>query len=184
MWRAHEKLGKLDLNLMASDGTQLMDKQKGIQKLKVIKKKLDELIELGFDKIILAGHSSGGWQSLKLKTLYPELITGVIGLNPGAGGTVQNRKDWPWWTDVRYYGFGKYHNLNALILTHDKDNFNSSKDYDVFENIESVKKINLTKSTCKGKISLGGYHGITLTDCYSIEETKSKNIKNYLESLF
>ena len=184
MWRAHEKLGKLDLNLMASDGTQLMDKQKGIQKLKVIKKKLDEFIELGFDKIILAGHSSGGWQSLKLKTLYPELITGVIGLNPGAGGTVQNRKDWPWWTDVRYYGFGKYNNLNALILTHDKDNFNSSKDYDVFKNIDSVKKINLTKSTCKGKISLGGYHGITLTDCYSIEETKSKNIKNYLESLF
>ena len=184
MWRAHEKLGKLDLNLMASDGTQLMDKQKGIQKLKVIKKKLDELIELGFDKIILAGHSSGGWQSLKLKTLYPELITGVIGLNPGAGGTVQNRKDWPWWTDVRYYGFGKYNNLNALILTHDKDNFNSSKDYDVFKNINSVKKINLTKSTCKGKISLGGYHGITLTNCYLIEETKSKNIKNYLESLF
>ncbi len=184
MWRAHEKLGKLDFNLKASDGTQLMDKQKGIQKLKVIKKKLDELIELGFDKIILAGHSSGGWQSLKLKTLYPELITGVIGLNPGAGGTVQNRKDWPWWTDVRYYGFGKYDNLNALILTHDKDNFNSSKDYDVFKNINSVKKINLTKSTCKGKISLGGYHGITLTDCYLIEETKSKNIKNYLESLF
>ena len=184
MWRAHEKLGKLDLNLIASDGTQLMDKQKGIQKLKVIKKKLDELIELGFDKIILAGHSSGGWQSLKLKTLYPELITGVIGLNPGAGGTVQNRKDWPWWTDVRYYGFGKYNNLNALIMTHDKDNFNSSKDSDVFKNIESEKKINLTKSTCKGKISLGGYHGITLTNCYLIEETKSKNIKNYLESLF
>ncbi len=184
MWRSFEKLGKLDLSLMASDGTQLMDKQKGIQKLKVIKKKLDELIELGFDKIILAGHSSGGWQSLKLKTLYPELITGVIGLNPGAGGTVQNRKDWPWWTDVRYYGFGKYNNLNALILTHDKDNFNSSKDYNVFENIESVKKINLTKSTCKGKISLGGYHGVTLTDCYSTEETKSKNIKNYLEKLF
>ena len=184
MWRAHEKLGKLDLNLIASDGTQLMDKQKGIQKLKVIKKKLDELIELGFDKIILAGHSSGGWQSLKLQTLYPELITGVIGLNPGAGGTVQNRKDWPWWTDVRYYGFGKYNNLNALIMTHDKDSFNSSKDYDVFKNIDSVKKINLTKSTCKGKISLGGYHGITLTDCYLIEETKSKNIKNYLESLF
>jgi len=184
MWRAHEKLGKLDLNLMASDGTQLMDKQKGIQKLKVIKKKLDELIELGFDKIILAGHSSGGWQSLKLKTLYPELITGVIGLNPGAGGTVQNRKDWPWWTDVRYYGFGKYNNLNALIMTHDKDNFNSSKDYDVFKNIDSVKKINLTKSTCKGKITLGGYHGVTLTNCYSIEETKSKNIKNYLERLF
>ena len=38
MWRDHEKLGKLDLNLMASDGTKLMDKQKGIQKLKVIKK--------------------------------------------------------------------------------------------------------------------------------------------------
>ena len=52
------------------------------------------------------------------------------------------------------------------------------------KNINSVKKINLTKSTCKGKISLGGFHGITLTDCYLVEETKSKNIKNYLESLF
>ena len=53
MWRAHEKLGKLDLNLMASDGTQLMDKQKGIQKLKVIKKNLMSSLSLVLIKLSL-----------------------------------------------------------------------------------------------------------------------------------
>ena len=49
-------------------------------------------------------------------------MKGVIGLNPGAGGTVKNRKDWPWWEDVRYYGFVEdLSQVNAIIIAHDKD---------------------------------------------------------------
>ena len=80
--------------------------------------------------------------------------------------------------------FGDFKNLNALIVTHDKDHFNSSKDYSKFSELKFVKKINLSNSDCKPELSLGSYHGITLTSCYAETELKNNNIKNYLESLF
>ena len=184
MWKAHEKLGKIDIDLKASDGSPLISKLKQNQKLILIKNFIDEFIQKGFTNIVLAGHSSGGWQSMKIKTLYPNLIEGVIGLNPGEGGTIQNRKDWPWWEDIRYYGFGEYKNLNALLITHNKDHFNSSNDYSKFSELKFVKKINLSNSDCKPKLFLGSYHGITLTNCYAETELKRNEIKNYLESLF
>ena len=117
MWKAHEKSGKLAIELKDKDGTPLINKQKQNQRRRVIKKKVDSFIEEGFENIILAGHSSGGWQSIKIKAEFPELAKGVIGLHPGAGGTVKNKKDWPWWEDVRYYGFVEdLSKLNAFII--------------------------------------------------------------------
>ena len=185
MWKAHEKSGKLAIELKDKDGTPLINKQKQNQRRRVIKKKVDSFIEEGFENIILAGHSSGGWQSIKIKAEFPELAKGVIGLHPGAGGTVKNRKDWPWWEDVRYYGFVEdLSKLNALIITHDKDEYNSTKDYSLFSNLNSVKFLNLTQSGCKKAEPLKTYHGISLTKCYSDYETKNKNIIKYLEGIF
>ena len=185
MWKAHEKSGKLAIELKDKDGTPLINKQKQNQRRRVIKKKVDSFIEEGFENIILAGHSSGGWQSIKIKAEFPELVKGVIGLNPGAGGTVQNRKDWPWWEDVRYYGFVEdLSQLNAIIMTHDKDHFNSPKDYSLFSNLNSVKFVNLTESGCKKAEPSKSYHGITLTKCYAEYEKKNKDIIKYLEEIF
>jgi hypothetical protein len=185
MWKAHEKLGKLAIELKDKDGTPLINKQKQNQRRRVIKKKVDSFIEEGFENIILAGHSSGGWQSIKIKAEFPELAKGVIGLHPGAGGTVKNRKDWPWWEDVRYYGFVEdLSKLNAFIITHDKDEYNSPKDYSSFSNLNSVKFLNLTQSGCKKAEPSKTYHGIALTKCYGDYETKNKNIIKYLEGIF
>jgi len=185
MWKAHEKSGKLAIELKDKDGTPLINKQKQNQRRRVIKKKVDSFIEEGFENIILAGHSSGGWQSIKIKAEFPELAKGVIGLHPGAGGTVKNRKDWPWWEDVRYYGFVEdLSKLNAFIITHDKDEYNSPKDYSSFSNLNSVKFLNLTQSGCKKAEPTKTYHGIALTKCYGDYETKNKNIIKYLEGIF
>ena len=185
MWKAHEKSGKLAIELKDKDGTPLINKQKQNQRRRVIKKKVDRFIEEGFENIILAGHSSGGWQSIKIKAEFPELAKGVIGLHPGAGGTVKNRKDWPWWEDVRYYGFVEdLSKLNAFIITHDKDEYNSPKDYSLFSNLNSVKFLNLTQSGCKKAEPSKTYHGIALTKCYGDYETKNKNIIKYLEGIF
>ena len=185
MWKAHEKSGKLAIELKDKDGTPLINKQKQNQRRRVIKEKVDSFIKEGFENIILAGHSSGGWQSIKIKAEFPELVKGVIGLNPGAGGTVQNRKDWPWWEDVRYYGFVEdLSQLNAIIMTHDKDHFNSRKDYSLFSNLNSVKFVNLTESGCKKAEPSKSYHGITLTKCYAEYEKKNKDIIKYLEEIF
>jgi len=185
MWKAHEKSGKLAIELKDKDGTPLINKQKQNQRRRVIKKKVDSFIEEGFENIILAGHSSGGWQSIKIKAEFPELAKGVIGLHPGAGGTVKNRKDWPWWEDVRYYGFVEdLSKLNAFIITHDKDEYNSPKDYSSFSNLNSVKFLNLTQSGCKKAEPTKTYHGIALTKCNGDYETKNKNIIKYLEGIF
>ena len=71
MWKAHEKSGKLDLKLADKEGTPLIQKQKQNQKLRITKEKVDRLIEEGFKNIVLAGHSSGGWQSIKIKAKFP-----------------------------------------------------------------------------------------------------------------
>ena len=185
MWKAHEKSGKLSIELKDKDGTPLINKQKQNQRRRVIKEKVDSFIEEGFENIILAGHSSGGWQSIKIKAEFPKLVKGVIGLNPGAGGTVKNRKDWPWWEDVRYYGFVEdLSKLNAFIITHDKDEYNSPKDYSSFSNLNSVKFLNLTQSGCKKAEPTKTYHGIALTKCYADYEANDKNIFKYIESLF
>ena len=185
MWKAHEKSGSLDLKLADKDGTPLIKKQKQNRKRKIIKEKVENFKAKGFKNIVLAGHSSGGWQSIKLKAEFPKLIQGVIGLNPGAGGTVKNRKDWPWWSDVRYYGFVKnLSELNALIIAHDKDQFNAPEDYSLFSNLNSVRLINITKADCKKEKILGGYHGISLTECYANYEKNNKDIIKYLEEIF
>ena len=184
MWKAHKKLGNLDLKIKDKNGTILISKQKQNRKRKIIKDKVESLRAKGFENIVLAGHSSGGWQSIKLKVEFSNLIQGVIGLHPGAGGTVQNREDWPWWTNVRYYNFAKdLSKLNALIITHDKDIFNSPEDYSMFRNLSKVKFVNLTSSKCKKKAALGGYHGLALTECFA-GDPKSKDIIKYLENIF
>jgi len=185
MWKAHEKNRKLAIGLKDKDGILLIKKQKQNQRRRVIKEKVVFFIGEGFKNIILAGHSSGGWQSIKIKAEYPELVKGVIGLNPGAGGTVKNRKDWPWWEDVRYYGFvDDLSQLNAIIITHDKDHFNSPKDYSLFSKLNSVRFVNLTNSGCKKGEPTNNYHGISLTKCYADYEIKNKDIIKYLEEIF
>ena len=186
MWKTHEKTGNLDLKLVDKEGTPLIKKQKQIQKGKIIKKKVDKFIEQGFKNIVLAGHSSGGWQSMTVQSRSPKKIRGVIATQPGGGGTLKNRKDWPWWNDVRNYQISLMDlpNLNALIFTHDKDQFNSPEDYSFLSNINSVKFINLTSLGCKKKKILSGYHGIAKTKCFAEYEKKNKNIIKYLEEIF
>ena len=182
MWKHHEKSG--NLSLKNNDGKFLMTKQKQNQKLKVIKNTIDKFVDNGFKNIILAGHSSGGWQSLKIQSNSGNLIDGVIGLHPGAGGTVKNRKEWPWWEDIRYYGFGDFTKLNAIIITHDKDNYNSPNDYSLLKKSNDVEFVNISDSKCKKKATLGGYHGLALTKCYADEEQKENDLINYLGKLF
>ena len=182
MWKHHKKTG--NLGLKDSKGEFLITKQKQNQKLKVIENTINKFADNGFKNIILAGHSSGGWQSLKIQSNDDNLIDGVIGLHPGAGGTVKNRKEWPWWEEIRYYGFGDFTKLNAIIITHDKDNYNSPNDYSLFKNSNNVEFVNISDSKCKKKDTLGGYHGLALTKCFADEDPRSKEIIKYLNKIY
>ena len=181
MWKS---TSKKRLTLKNSKGELLFHKNKDFYRTKIIKEKIDPFKSEGFENIVLAGHSMGGWASLKFQTIHPNLIGGSIGLHPGSGGTKRNRRDWPWWEEARNYGFSDLSNLNAFIITHDKDSFNSPNDYSMFKNLTKVKFVNITSSKCKKKATLGGYHGLALTECFADEDPKSKEIKKYLEEIY
>jgi len=71
-----------------------------------------------------------------------------------------------------------------IIYTHDKDNYNSPKDYLKFKNTSEVRFVNISSSKCKKKVTLGGYHGLALTKCFADEDLRSKEIIKYLEEIF
>ena len=50
--------------------------------------------------------------------------------------------------------------------------------------LNSIKLIDLSGSGCKGKVTLGGDHGVTLTKCFAEYEETNGNIIQYLEGLF
>ena len=81
------KIIKDDFDRIKFDGAKQFRKQK------VIINKVDELINLGFENIILAGYSVGGWASITLKSKYPNKISGALAINPAFSGTLNNRRE-------------------------------------------------------------------------------------------
>ena len=184
MWEAHEKSGKLSYELADKNGTPLIKKQKQLFKQKIINNKIDDFTKQGFNNIVLVGHSAGAWASITLKSQFPEKIDGVIAFHPAVSGTFKNRKDWPWWEDVRtqLIGLMKLENLkNALVFAHNKDHYETPKSLSFLSNLKSIKFVDISGLDCKGEAKLGRGHAITLTKCFA---EKDNNIVPYLEEIF
>ena len=159
---------------------------KQFRKQKVIINKVDELINLGFENIILAGHSAGGWASITLKSKYPNKIPGAIAINPAFAGKINNRREWKFWELVRNYGVSQIDlkNLNnTIIYVHDKDGWETSKTLS-FLNLNTVVYKDISKSTCKPKLIFGKHHGIPLTKCFAEKQSNANDVINFLEKTF
>lgn len=159
---------------------------KQFRKQKVIINKVDELINLGFENIILAGHSAGGWASITLKSKFPNKIAGTIAINPAYSGKLNNRREWKFWELVRTYGVSQIDlkNLNnTIIYVHDKDSWETSKTLS-FLNLNNVMYKDISKSNCKAKLIFGKHHGIPLTKCFAEKQSNTNDIINFLEQIY
>ena len=159
---------------------------KQFRKQKVIINKVEELINLGFENIILAGHSAGGWASITLKSKYPNKISGAIAINPAFSGTLKNRKEWKFWELLREYGIGQI-NLtslkNTLIYVHDKDDHENTTTLS-FLNLDTVAYKDISKTDCKAKLIFGKHHGIPLTKCFAEKQSNANDMINFLEQIY
>ena len=159
---------------------------KQFQKQKVVINKVDELINLGFENIILAGHSAGGWASITLKSKFPNKISGSIAINPAFSGKLNNRREWKFWELVRTYGVSQIDlkNLNnTIIYVHDKDSWETSKTLS-FLNLNTVAYEDISKSDCRAKLIFGKHHGIPLTKCFAEKQSNENDITNFLEQIY
>ncbi len=176
------------LNLKDKNGVLLINKWLLPMKMKVMRLKIDEFKEKGFNNIILSGHSAGGWESLILKSNLPSEIDGVVALQPARSGKFANtKKPHKGWINWRNYKISliKVDKLeNVLVYSHDKDKYENPRTSKFLSNSSSVKFLDVSDTTCKSKVKLGGYHGITLTKCFAEKDLRSKEIIKYLEEIF
>ena len=185
--RYKNKKKKEFLKIIETEGDKIkFQTQKQFIKQKLINKKIDSLINLEFENIILAGHSAGAWASITLKSQFPKKIDGIIAFNPAFSGSFQNRRDWAGWEIIREYGVNKINlsNLqNTMVYVHDKDNHETSKTLS-FLNLNSVNFKDISKSNCKPKLIFGKHHGIPLTKCFAVKQSNINDIINFLEKTF
>ena len=185
--RYKNKKQKEFLNIIKTDGDKIkFETQKQFVKQKLINQKIDDLINLGFNNIILVGHSAGGWASITLKSQFPKKIGAVIAINPAFSGKFSNRKNWPFWAIIREYGVSQIDipNLkNIMVYVHDKDEWETSESLS-FLNIDNVNFKNISKSNCKAKLIFGKHHGIPLTKCFAESDVNKKEMINFLEGIF
>ena len=176
------------LELVDKNGVLLIEKERMFKKRKVMKLKIDEFKSKGFNNIVLAGHSAGGWESLNLKSNFPSEIDGVIAFNPASSGRyakeLKKGKVWRGWHNWRNYKILliKLDKLdNVLVYSHNLDDHETPKTLSFLSNLDVVQFVDLSNSGCKGKLLPGGYHGITLTKCFATYDRKNKGIVRYLE---
>jgi len=185
--RYKNKKQKEFLNIIKTDGDKIkFETQKQFVKQKLINQKIEDLINLGFNNIILVGHSAGGWASITLKSQFPKKIGAVIAINPAFSGKFSNRKNWPFWAIIREYGVSQIDipNLkNIMVYVHDKDEWETSESLS-FLNIDNVNFKNISKSNCKAKLIFGKHHGIPLTKCFAESDVNKKEMINFLEGIF
>jgi len=185
--RYKNKKQKEFLNIIKTDGDKIkFQTQKQFVKQKLINQKIEDLINLGFNNIILVGHSAGGWASITLKSQFPKKIGAVIAINPAFSGKFSNRKNWPFWAIIREYGVSQIDitNLkNTMVYVHDKDEWETSESLS-FLNIDNVNFKNISKSNCKAKLIFGKHHGIPLTKCFAESDINKKEMINFLEGVF
>ena len=177
------------LNLKDKKGVLLVDKTEVATRKKAMKLKVDEFIAKGFNNIVLSGTSAGAWTSLVLKSNFPNQIDGAIAFAPARSGKFAKAKNpHKGWVNWRNYknSLIKVDKLDkVLVYVHEKDPYESSKTALSFlSNPKTVKLIDLSDTKCKGKVMLGGYHGIGLTKCFADEDPRSKEIARYLEEIF
>ena len=155
-------------------------------KQKVIIDKVDELVNLSFENIILAGDSAGDWASITLKSKYPNKISGAIAINPAFAGKINNRREWKFWELHRAYEINRIDlkNVNnTMMYVHDKDGYETSETLS-FLNLDTVEYKDISKSNCKAKLIFGKHHGIPLTKCFAESDINQKEMIKFLEGIF
>ena len=176
------------LDLKDENGLLLINKWEGPIQEKVIKLKIDEFKEKGFNNIVLTGHSAGGWDSLILKSNFPSEIDGVIAFHPARSGKfAKAKKPHKGWVNWRNYKISmiKVEKLeNVLVFSHEKDKYENPKTSKFLSDSENVRFIDVSDTKCKSKLTTGGWHGITLTKCFADKDPKRKEIIKYLEEIF
>ena len=175
---------------------ELADEYKNIKRQKIILSEVKKFKSMGFENIVLAGYSAGGWASLNLQSRFPDIVKGAIAINPAfAGKKKQWQKKYPEWGAFRELQidiFEKSESLDAIIFVHDKDKFEDSETLSFFSKFKGTNFINysdLKASSCNWadvnkKMPSHEGHNIPQSSCFTKYINEKNYFINFLERIF
>ena len=173
----------------------LKDEFKNLKRQNIILNEVKKFKNLGFENIILAGYSAGGWASLNLQSRYPNIIKGAIAFNPAfAGYKNEWQRKYPEWGAFRDHQvdiFKKSNSLKAILFAHDKDIFEDPDTLSFFKKIKGLEFIDyseLKPTSCKwadtnSNMGPSKGHNIPQSICFTKFINKGNYIVNFLEKI-
>ena len=181
--------------LKSKDKIEILDEFKNLKRQNIIFQEVEKFQKLGFENIILAGYSAGGWASLNLQSRYPEKIKGTIAFNPAfAGPKFEWQKKFPEWGAFRGQQveiFNKANSLNAILFAHDKDVFEDTNTLSFFKKFKGLKFIDYTilkPTSCKwanvdSNMGPGKGHNIPQSRCFTNFIKEKNYLIDFLENI-
>ena len=140
---------KIRKSIKKGEKLDLLPELKQLKRQNIILAKADEFKELGFENIVLAGYSAGGWTSLSLQSRFPEKFKGAIAMNPAfAGPKKEWQKKYPEWGAFREHLvniFNQSDYLNALLFAHANDVFEDPETLSFFKKFKGLQFIDYRK---------------------------------------
>ena len=173
----------------------LKDEFKNLKRQNIILNEVKKFKNLGFENIILAGYSAGGWASLNLQSRYPKIIKGAIAFNPAfAGYKNEWQRKYPEWGAFRDHQvdiFKKSNSLKAILFAHDKDIFEDPDTLSFFKKIKGLEFIDyseLKPTSCKwanvdSNMGPGKGHNIPQSRCFTNFIKEKNYLIDFLENI-
>ena len=187
---------KIRKSIKKGEKLDLLPELKQLKRQNIILAKADEFIEQGFENIVLAGYSAGGWASLSLQSRFPEKFKGAIAMNPAfAGPKKEWQKKYPEWGAFREHLvniFNQSDYLNALLFAHANDVFEDPETLSFFKKFKGLQFIDYSEvkpKTCTWadvdkKMPSHKGHNLPQSSCFTKFVDKNNYFINYLESIF
>jgi len=174
----------------------LQDEYKNLKRQNIIINEVKKFKNLGFENIILAGYSAGAWASLNLQARFPELIKGVIAINPAFAGKKNGwQKKYPEWGKIRDKEIdilNRNKNLKAILFAHNKDKFEDIKTLSFFKNFKKINFVdysNIKPNSCSWadvdrNMENDKGHNIPQSKCFTKYVENNEYFLKFLNKIF
>ena len=161
---------------------ELVDEYKQLKRQNIIINKVEEFKNSGFENIVLAGWSAGGWASLTLQSRFPDKVKGAIAFNPAfAGPKNEWSRQYPQWGEFRKLQINiikSENSLKGILFSHAKDNFETPETLAFFKEFDGLTFIDYSE------LKSGKAHWMPATKLFTKYVEENNYLVTFLESIF
>ena len=156
------------------------------QRVTAIEQTLAELARAGVDpsRIVLVGHSAGGWAALLHEKRHPGSVNSVIAFAPAFAGEKRGRPEvWQQRHDAQAAEIGSAERIPALVFSFDNDAYNTPGDLGFLSRIKGTTLLRMPDKAIAGVACeipfLASSHAHAYRKCFS--DTQASVLLEFLQ---